>query len=197
MKVEELSQKLAAEGADMLADCIRDSLYLFDPTLSQTKTSDGISDISQLTKSRPAPKITKADQFIDWTTNNVEEITRKHRVIGPLWSLIKEADSSRNDKRVIWSSGFSPTSVHPDIDLAIGQPVVMKSQSLSRDIYVRTCDDQILKIRSIKVEGGDENEPFRAALRARIHEPNSVSANGPLFRGQVLSVLPDQYKSQI
>ena len=196
LKVEELSQKLAPKGADMLVDCIKNRLYLNDSESSPPKSLKGILDTVHTTKSRPAPKIKTADRFINWTTSSAEEIMRRHRIIGPLWNLIKEDDTNRNDRRVIWSSGFLPTSVHPDINLPIGQPVISKSSSLLQDICIRTCDNRLLKIRSIKIEGGEEEEPFKAARQARIHEPSSMSAGGPLFRSQISSVLPDQCQSR-
>lgn len=179
----------------MLEHCIRSHLYL--NSSHQEPGNDGdIQDAWAPASARPAPKIIAADRFIDWTTWTRETILRRHRVIGPLWSLAKVHDHSETTRRIIWSAGFEPTTHTPDIELPVGQPMVIKSPSSSRHVYVRACDDQILKIGSMKIEGGEEAEPLRAVTRAGMNDATNHLAGDPLFRSQLLSTLPDNNQGE-
>lgn len=188
--MEQLSQKLATKGADMLMDCLTNRLYLYGSLLPIPEKNTGSPAVSIAGNARHAPKITTADRFVDWRKSASEDILRRHRIIGPLWSSIKSDEHSQRERRVIWSSGFEPTLDPPKTNLPIGQPMVTGSHSPSRAVYVRTCDDQVLKINHIKIDGGEENEPHKAAVRARIHDPTTTDADGPLFRAQLSPVLP-------
>lgn len=192
--VEELSQMLAPKGADMLLDYLRNSLYLDGSTLPDFSKSRSNSDTMKAANARPAPKITTADRFIDWTRLRAKDILLRHRIIGPLWNAIKEYENSPREKRVIWSTGFESTINPPDVNLPIGQPAVMGSHCNSRKVYVRTFDNQVLKINQMKIEGGEQAEPFKAALRARMHDPDTIEVDGPLFKNKVSSILPVQYR---
>ena len=192
--VEQLSEKLAPEGANLLMDCLKNRLYLDDSSCRDSSRCSDTSNITRTLKTRHAPKVTKADRFINWTTWSAEEILLKQRTIGPLWSSTKMDAHIHNEKRVIWSTGFERTVCRPDIDLPVGQPVVTNSHSQSPDVYVRTCDNQVLKVGPIKIEGHGEAEAFHAVKQARMQDPNPVKADGPLFRTQISSTLPDHYQ---
>ncbi len=190
--VEDLSQILAIKGADMLVDCLQNRLYLYGSILPIPPKSWDSVDISKAANARYAQKVTTADRFVDWKTWSSQDVMRRHRVIGPLWSLTKPDEHNHKGRRLIWSTGFQPTSQVTDINLPVGQPVVI-SHDLSRNVYVQTCDQKLLKIGQIKIEGGKEAEPFKAALRADMHDHKTMNADGPLLRSQLLSSLPEHY----
>ena len=194
--VKQLSQRLAPKGADLLLDCIVNYLYLDDLATPRSPGSLDNSNVRDLTKARPAPKITAADRFLDWTHWTGEEIIRRHQVIGPLWSLIPVDDHSHSYRRIIWSTGFDDVNLAPDINLPIGQPMVIGSQFSPREVYVRACDGKILKIGQIKVEGGKQAEPLIAATRACINHPGTTSAGGLLFSYHMLKTLPHREEVQ-
>ena len=193
--VEQLSEKLALEGANMLVACIQNHLYLYGSKLPVPEQDQGSRVHSKASVARYAWKITTADRFIDWTRLSGDDILRRHRVIGPLWSATKCIERNQNERRIVWSAGFEVAEPFNTI-LPVGQPMVIGSRTSSRATYVRTCDDQVLKISQIKIEGGKQDEPLRAAVQARMHDPNAVTADGPLFRTQISSNLPAPYREQ-
>lgn len=192
----ELSDKLENPGAEMLLDCLTNRLYLYGSVLPVPEEANIVSANRIGLRSRGAPKITKADRNIDWATWSGKEIIARQRILGPLWSLVRNDDWSSSEsksmstvKRIIWSGGFEPACLPATTEatLPIGQPVLIKSQAPLRSAYVRTCDDSFLQIGRMKIEGGEEGEAFRAAVRARLHNPDTENADGPLFRTEVLS----------
>lgn len=142
--VSELLALMSTKGAEMLVHCIN----------------------NHLGTARAAPKITSQDKYIDWDTWTGEVIVRRHLAIGPLWSFVKTA---RNTRRLIWTSGFSVSEeVAVGIDLPVGQLVVLGNDSFVDEqvAYIRTCDDQVLKVNTVKIEGGVELPPLQAAKKA-------------------------------
>ena len=145
----------------MLVHCVNNRLYLQPAKRLIRPQEDRITRTT-----RAAPKITSQDKFIDWDTWTCEVIIRRHLAIGPLWSFVKNA---RNTLRLIWTSGFSVSEeVAVGTDLPVGQLVVLGSDGHIEDQvgYIRTCDDQVLKVNRIKIEGGVELSPLRAAKKA-------------------------------
>lgn len=181
--VPELSRMLAPRGASMLVDCIKNNLYLSSSFTTERDTLEN-SHNQRSESIRAAPKIKPADRFIDWNSWTAEEILRRNRVIGPLWSLVQL--DNRSTKRVIWSGGFEPTLKAPGSDLPFGQPTIQDSSFVSDEVCIRTCDDQLLKIYDITIEGGRQSKPVAAAKRAGLHQPRSPGSQSPLFRNQLV-----------
>lgn len=183
----------------MLVDCIRNHLYLYGSSLagSSHAVPKHTADDSQY-NIRHASKLTAADRFIDWTAWTGKEIRRRHRVLGPLWSLAKDDDDSQALRRIIWSDGFQTLSHQPGSDppvvAPVGQPIVTGYPSRSRTVLVKTCDGEFLRISRMKIEGGNEAEPLKSAIKARMNAPNIIATDGSLFRTQILPTLPDQYR---
>ncbi len=188
--VEELSQILARKGGNMLVDCIRNHLYLYGSFLAAPEDT---ADDSPIYK-RHAPKLTAADRFIDWTTWTGAEIMRRHQVLGALWSLAKVDDDSQALRRIIWSVGFQRTYLRPRSELTVGQPTVIGDLSPSRMVFVKTCNGEFLTISRMKIEGGQEDEPLKSVIKAKMNDPKTLHADGPLLRTQILSTLPDHYR---
>ena len=159
--VPELLALMSIKGAEMLVHCINNHLYL-----QSAKRLIGLQEDRITGTARAAPKITSQDKFIDWNTWTGEVIIRRHLAIGPLWSFVKNAGNAR---RLIWTSGFSVSEeAAVGTDVPVGQLVILGNEGCVDEQvgYIRTCDDQVLKVNKIKIEGGVELSPLRAAKRA-------------------------------
>lgn len=159
--VPELLTLTSSKGAEMLVQSIINRLYL-----QPAKSLGSLQDDQVTAPARAAPKINSQDKFIDWNTWTAETIIRRHLAIGPLWSFVRNAEKLR---RVIWTTGFrisEETAISTNIP--IGQLVVFGNEEHADEqvAYLRTCDDQILRVDRIKIEGGVENPPLRAAKKA-------------------------------
>ena len=148
----------------MLVQCIRDRLFV--PPLQECDTRLLYGENPAL---RSAPKITPRDRQILWDTWTADDILRRHRVIGPLWSL---ATSSRppdaQTKRIIWPSGFHLASESMSISLtssSVGVPVITSADGVDGAIYIKTCDGQILKADQAKAEGAETTAASHMAVR--------------------------------
>lgn len=170
--VPELLTLMSSKGAKMLVQSINDRLYL-----QSTKNSDNLEGDRIEATARAAPKITSQDRFIDWNTWTAEAIIRKHLVIGPLWSFIKNAQDVR---RIIWPTGFTISEeVAINSDFPVGRLVVFGSEACAdgQVAYVQTCDDRVLKVDKIKIEGGVEMPPLRAAKKADMIHDGTLRQN--------------------
>ena len=67
-------------------------------------------------------------------------------------------------------------------DLPVGRLVVFGNEHRTDEqvAYVRTCDDRVLKVDRIKIEGGVESVPLRAARKADMIDHNTHDQNAPL-----------------
>ena len=172
--VPELLTLMSSKGAEMLVHSINNRLYLQSAKSPDTSQIDPTAATA-----RAAPKITTKDKFIDWNTWTAEVIIRRHLAIGPLWSFLKSAQSVR---RLIWSTGFTMSEeIAVNADLPVGQLVVFGNEGRTDEqvAYVRTCDDRVLKVDRIKIEGGVESPPLRAAQKADMIEHNTHDQNAP------------------
>ena len=159
--VPELLTLMSSKGAEMLVQSINDRLYLQAAKRPHILQDDRVRAIA-----RAAPKITSQDKFIDWNTWTAEVIIRRHLAIGPLWSLVK---NGQNARRLIWTTGFTiAEEVAFSRDVPIGRLVIFGEEGRADEqvAYVRTCDDRVLKVDRVKIEGGVENLPLRAAKKA-------------------------------
>ncbi len=159
--VPELLALMSSKGAAMLIQTISNRFYL------QGAMSPNPTPVHPpTTLARAAPKITSHDKFIDWSTWTADVIIRRHVAIGPLWSFVK---NEQIKKRLIWTTGFTVSDgVTTSADLPIGRLVVFGNKDCADEqaAYVRTCDNRVLRVARIKIEGGVENSPLRAARKA-------------------------------
>ena len=176
----ELLEQVAPAGADMLLTCIKSRLYLAGNNIPEQ-----LRDVEDAAAARAAPKVTSNDRFIDWETWTAEEIMRRHRVIGPLWSSARFNDEGKSPRRIIWSTGFDQTSNTPIVNVPVGQPVVIRTESSARDVYVRTCDNKMLAIGEIKIEGGQRAKPIQAARKAGMADDSTLRDYDRLFTAQI------------
>ena len=170
--VPELLTLMSSKGAEMLVQSINSRLYL-----QSAKSQRNLRDYRISAMSRAAPKITSQDRFIDWNTWTAEVIIRRHLAIGPLWSFVRNAQIVR---RLIWTTGFMILDeVTISTDLPVGRLVVSGYRDCGDEqvAYVRTCDDRILKVDRIKIEGGVETQPLRAARKADMIDQGTLGQN--------------------
>ncbi|MCJ1435534.1 Methionyl-tRNA formyltransferase [Xylographa pallens] len=148
----ELSAFLAPKGAEILLRGLRERVFLSEP---DPKPASGLT--------RPAPKITPEDWHIDWGKWSAQDILRRHRVLGPLWS---KATAGRpqggNQKRIIWSSGFEKVQA----SLNDAEPGLGLISSSDTNIYIRTIDQQTLRAKSVIVEGSGKKAAAYAVKNA-------------------------------
>ena len=180
----ELLEQVAPAGADMLLTCIKSRLYLVGNDIPEE-----MRDVKEDAAARAAPKITSNDRFIDWETWTAEEIMRRHRVIGPLWSSARMNEEGKSERRIIWCTGFDQTSNIPIVDVPVGQPVVIGTEYSARNVYVRTCDNRMLAIGEIKIEGGGQSKPIQAAKKAGMADDSTLRDHGRLFTAQISMAL--------
>ena len=158
--VPELLSLTAPKGAEMLVQSINSRLYL-----QSAKRPNSIQEDQITVAARAAPKITSRDRFIDWNTWTAEVIIRRHLAIGPLWSFVKNA---QNVRRLIWTTGFTISDeVAISTHIPVGRLVVYNRDYAEEQVaYVRTCDNRILKVDRIKIEGGVETAPLQGVKKA-------------------------------
>ena len=165
--VSELETLLAPLGADMLARGIKDRIYIPPyPDVAQPLSAEESESL------RLAPKITSNDRHIRWQAWGAEEIMRRHRVIGPLWSLVTcEIAGKLTQKRIIWTSGFRLGMMNEEEQApVVGRPILTGLHSKSQNVFIKTCDGQVLQADEVKIEGGEISRFSRAAERAHMVE---------------------------
>ena len=182
----ELLEQVAPKGAEMLLECIKNRMYLNGINVAQ----DAQGEPARAT-ALAAPKITPKDRFIKWKTWTAGEILRRDQVIGPLWSFAELYGNGKAERRIIWSTGFSLTSEIPKIDVPIGQPVILGKDSIAPSVYIRTCDNKMLKLGEIKIEGGAQAMPMEAAKKAGMANDSILRDHDLLLMGRILLSQPE------
>lgn len=172
--VPELLDLVAPKGAEILMDGVRKGLFVPPVEDAGWRASEGDEALIHATKIKPE------DRHADWLNWTWEDISRRHRVLGPLWSRSlavsnTQAESlSFQQRRVILtemeevnvlkgSEAFSLVPGLPFVDSA--QPI---DRQQGRGLYVFTRDGKLVRIHRMKVEGEQNADGVRAALKARM-----------------------------
>lgn len=173
--VSELETLLAPLGADMLVRCIKDRVYIPPyPNIAQPLS------IEESASLRLAPKITSNDRHIQWQAWSAEEIMRRHRVIGPLWNLVTcEIAGKLTQKRIIWTSGFRLGMMNEDEAPEVGRPMVTGLRSKNQNVFIKTCDGQVLQADEVLIEGGEISLFSHAVQRAHMVESSTYEGHPP------------------
>jgi methionyl-tRNA formyltransferase len=179
--VPELVDFVAPKGAQMLVESIEKGLYV--PPIETV----GTEHTGEL---KHAPKIKPEDRHIHWADWTLADINRRNRVIGPLWSKALCASNpvdgplSFQQKRVIFTDieevdppkGCDSFSILPGLPFTNApHPVEPKK---SRQLYVFTADGKVLRINRMKVEGEQDAEGLRAAIKARMFGDRAFQYEG-------------------
>lgn len=172
--VPELLHLVAPKGAEMLVNGIRNRIFV--PPLKDAGWRGATGDDSII----HAAKITPEDRHIDWKNWTWKEISRRQRVLGPLWNMalvpVKPVDGGVEfqKKRVILTNveeaesvrGSEPLALLPGVPFAEGP--VPRQPSGEKPLYVYARDGKLLRLREVKVEGEQAKDGFRAALKAQM-----------------------------
>ena len=189
--VPELSHLLAPKGASMLVDCIRNHLHTHNDDLVKQQLPNDENTPTRPSFARHAPKIRPSDRLVDWNSWPAAEIMRRQRVIGPLWNLIYTNGNTPTTKRIIWSKGFEEVRNGSTINHPVGEPIVRTTTGSSYEVQIRTCDNQMLVVNDVTIEGGKQSNPLQAAIRAGIQQSTAPATEGRLLKGSLLSSLHD------
>ncbi|KAL8683637.1 MAG: hypothetical protein Q9186_000410 [Xanthomendoza sp. 1 TL-2023] len=161
--VEELRAVTAPLGAKLLLQSLKAGLFV--PPILEVGWYGGESGSRSFTH---AAKIGPEDRHLDWTTWSANEILRRQRVIGPLWNTIETSTNNGERKaarRIIWDHGFRLLEGECHLFPATGHPIIVGLHGPAPEVYIRTCDGNVLIANSIKIEGGVTTEAFHAAKR--------------------------------
>ncbi|KAL4781876.1 formyl transferase [Aspergillus varians] len=184
--VPELVEDVAPKGADILVEGIRKGLFvppIEDAGWYSSETKDLIH----------AAKIKPEDRHIDWASWTWADISRRHRVLGPLWSkslVLGESSGpipTFQQRRVILSEfeEVQPLKGSEAFTLVPGLPFVDGEHTVKPDsgkgVYVFTRDGKLIRIHQIKVEGQQNLDTLRAALKTRMLGSRTFSSNHASF----------------
>lgn len=170
--VPQLVALVAPRGAEMLVKGLKDRVYI--PPIQHVGSPHVEEGGRPL---REAPKIISKDRHIDWDTWTADRIIRTHHVLGPLWNTTQSLVGDQLvERRIIWAAGFQklqdPTRIFPDP----GHPMVTGIISKSQSLCIRTCDNHILLVDQVKIEGEGISHVWHAIQRhGMVALPNDTS----------------------
>ena len=173
--VAELRDLVSDKGAQMLVGGIRDGVFV--PPLEPAGWPGAAREDALI----HARKIRTGDQQVDWLNWTWTEISKRSRVLGPLWTTAGTAPHRSGDghgleqKRVILTSlakverprGFEGLSQTVGVPFVEGRAPFEQRQD-GKGLYVFTRDGSLIRIQEMKVEGERVADGFRAALKARM-----------------------------
>ncbi|OKL58852.1 hypothetical protein UA08_05644 [Talaromyces atroroseus] len=181
--VSELLDFLAPKGANMLVNGIRNRYFV--PPLKEVGSRATVYSDDGSNKFAHAAKITPEDRHIDWQNWTWTQISRRQRVLQPLWNKAlvptrKKTDGditqNLNGRRIIFGDLQPvPQETVPEsegLKLLPGVPFISTGQKSS--LFVYTVDGQLLRLSRLKVEGDKFNDALIAAQKARMFSPNTV-----------------------
>ncbi|EEQ87823.1 hypothetical protein RJZ56_002277 [Blastomyces dermatitidis] len=191
--VPRLLDLVSDKGAQMLVAGIRNRVFV--PPLK----SVGWYKPDNEAALRHAGKIKPEDRHINWSSWTAQEISRRQRVLGPLWNnAVTEAGSPGSGiyetKRIIFTKMALDESIAGVLDSVKLDPgVIFASDSrtnaseLDRPLYVTTCDRKIFRIDEIKVQGQQSAPAYRAAKKGKLLDIQPMSSPLPakFFAGLV------------
>ncbi|KAH7262086.1 formyl transferase [Fusarium tricinctum] len=158
--VQELTNLLAPIGAQMLVQGLRDGVHV---PPRQDKSWKG----EELNEERlsHAPKVTKANGHVKWTTWTADEIVRRVRVLGSVWT--HAVNKKGETKRLIFQDAecVSLEDVRADgteVQFIEGSELgVFKTLVSDRgngSCAVRASDNNVIRVKRIKEEGKAERD---------------------------------------
>ncbi|PWY62562.1 methionyl-tRNA formyltransferase family protein [Aspergillus eucalypticola CBS 122712] len=172
--VPNLLNLVCPKGADILVKGIREGLFVPPVEDAGWRASEGDGPLVHAAKIKPE------DRHIDWQNWSSLDISRRNRVLGPLWSKALVANNTSSEKpsfqhrRVIFTDfeevtplkGCDKFSVVPGLPFVDGTHPIDSTKGKS--VYVFTRDGKLIKVHQMKVEGEPNADALRAALKARM-----------------------------
>ncbi|KAL4881461.1 formyl transferase [Aspergillus karnatakaensis] len=185
--VPDLLKIVSPKGADILVEGIRKGLFvapLKDVGWYSPKQHEDLIH---------AAKIKPEDRHIDWASWTGADISRRHRVLGPLWSrslVISESSGpipTFQQRRVILTNfeevqpleGCDSFALVPGLPFIDGEHTV--DVNSDKGVYVFTRDGKLIRIHQMKVEGQPNADALRAALKARMIGSRTFSSHAASF----------------
>ncbi|KAL4868807.1 hypothetical protein BDV12DRAFT_196965 [Aspergillus spectabilis] len=185
--VSDLLKVVAPKGADILVEGIRKGLFVPPVEDAGWYFSEGQKDLIHAAKIKPQ------DRHIDWASWSGADISRRHRVLGPLWSkslVVGEASGpipTFQQRRVILTEfeEVKPLKGSESFALVPGLPFIDGEHTVKADsgkgVYVFTKDGKLIKVHQMKVEGQQNADALRAALKARMVGSRTFSSYDASF----------------
>ncbi|RAK88173.1 methionyl-tRNA formyltransferase family protein [Aspergillus costaricaensis CBS 115574] len=172
--VPDLLNLVCPKGADILVKGIREGLFVPPVEDAGWRASEGDGPLVHAAKIKPE------DRHIDWQNWSFLDISRRNRVLGPLWSKALVASNASSEKpsfqhrRVIFTEfeevtplkGCDKFSVVPGLPFVDGTHPIDSTKG--KGVYVFTRDGKLIKVHQMKVEGEPNADALRAALKARM-----------------------------
>ncbi|OAX83329.1 hypothetical protein ACJ72_02308 [Emergomyces africanus] len=172
--VPRLLALVSDKSAQMLVEGIRNRIFI--PPLKSVAWHKPDNEVAL----RPAGKIKPEDRHINWSSWTAQEISRRQRVLGPLWNNAivgaghPVSGINNQKKRVIFTKmeldeftpyGLDSIKLNPGVIFALPGAQTTAGQ-LDQPLYVTTCDQKIFRIDEIKVQGQKSAPAYRAAKKA-------------------------------
>jgi len=110
---QELLDFITPKAAEILAHGVRNRLFM--PELNRQERGQDTRPSSSIETDRPlrhAPKITTEDRHIDWTNWMIEDILRRDRVLGRLWTFCQPTGKPKT--RIVLEGLENVTRKAPD-----------------------------------------------------------------------------------
>lgn len=175
ISLADMTHELAVQGGEMLVQGLRDGVHV--PPLQDVgwmvPEGDGLVH---------APKVTKADMQIDWHTARAEDVPRKLRVFGSLWTqgVVASGKNAGSKKRVLFTAAkqaedeiveasTSNGAINFVSDTGVEKRVSVKVDANSGVVYCRDDGGSWIGIVKAKVDGSAERDAS-SALRPFLQE---------------------------
>jgi len=129
-----------------------------------------------------APKITTADSEIDWENWTAEDMLRRDRILGRLWTKIRHRDENGDhEKRVIFQSlEIIPATSELITFLREGKDfyrfdgIPFDAYRNGTSLLIGTkLDNQLLNVKSVIVEGKNKQDAWKLCRFAELEGTNS------------------------
>ncbi|KAF7597461.1 Methionyl-tRNA formyltransferase [Aspergillus hancockii] len=172
--VPELLDLVSPKGAEILVDGIRKGLFVPPVEDAGWRSPEEHEPLVHAAKIKPE------DRHIDWANWTWLDISRRNRVIGPLWSKAlvtsdasAKAPSFRYRRLIITEmeevppmKGSEAYAVVPGLPFVDGAHPIEPGQG--KGVYVFTKDGKLVRINKMKVEGEQNADALPAAFKARM-----------------------------
>ncbi|KAL2013779.1 hypothetical protein VTN00DRAFT_1304 [Thermoascus crustaceus] len=184
--VPELLELVAPKGAEILVNGIRNRIFIPPVKDAGWRAAEG-GDVIHAAKIKPE------DRHINWASWTWTDISRRNRVLGPLWSKAlvlndsPDGNHSFQQKRIIFTKMEEVERLRGSDQLALIPGVPFTDATLpvqpqeGKDLYVFTRDSKLIRIYEMKVEGEQAANGLRAALKARMMSSRTFHSGDSQF----------------
>ena len=160
--VEQLREFVASRSAQMLVAGIRHGIFV--PPLEDVGWHRKGHATIQL---RHAAKIAPEDRHIKWSRETSQELIRRNRVLGPLWSLCQDEQGQRRLILPYVKDASQNEGTNPEIP--VGHPYYhsKRGESGSGIVFANMTGHTSVEIPLIKMEG-EKARPGRDVLETSL-----------------------------